>query len=123
MPTVIMADRTAMEQIMGNLLTNAVAYLAPAVLARSPSRGTLSRGHRLRGARQRGALPRTISQSFEPFRRVGRQDVPGEGMGLAYVQMLVRRHGGNPVPIRPGGRHHLYLTIAHQLTAGEVHVG
>ena len=31
---------------------------------------------------------------FAPFRRAGKQDVPGEGMGLAYAQMLVRRHGG-----------------------------
>ncbi len=31
---------------------------------------------------------------FEVFKRVGRQDTPGEGMGLAYVKALVKRHGG-----------------------------
>jgi signal transduction histidine kinase len=36
-----------------------------------------------------------VPRVFEPFRRVGRQDVPGEGMGLAYVRALVRRHGGD----------------------------
>jgi signal transduction histidine kinase len=42
----------------------------------------------------RGIATDDIPQVFEPFRRVGRQDVPGEGMGLAYVRALVRRHGG-----------------------------
>ncbi len=28
------------------------------------------------------------------FRRAGRQDVPGDGMGLAYVKALVKRHDG-----------------------------
>jgi len=31
---------------------------------------------------------------FAPFRRAGKQDTPGEGMGLAYVQTLVRRQDG-----------------------------
>jgi signal transduction histidine kinase len=43
----------------------------------------------------RGIAADDIPRVFEPFRRVGRQDVPGEGMGLAYVHALVRRHGGD----------------------------
>ena len=35
-----------------------------------------------------------MDKVFAPFRRAGEQNVPGEGMGLAYVQALVRRHGG-----------------------------
>ncbi|HEU0265224.1 MAG TPA: ATP-binding protein, partial [Geobacterales bacterium] len=31
---------------------------------------------------------------FELFRRVGTQDVKGDGMGLTYVKTLVKRHGG-----------------------------
>jgi signal transduction histidine kinase len=42
----------------------------------------------------RGIDKKDLHAVFELFRRVGKQDVPGEGMGLAYVQTLVRRHGG-----------------------------
>jgi signal transduction histidine kinase len=35
-----------------------------------------------------------IPKAFEIFRRVGKQDMPGEGMGLAYVKALVRSMGG-----------------------------
>ncbi len=42
----------------------------------------------------RGIAADEIDKVFAPFRRAGKQDVPGEGMGLAYVQTLVRRHGG-----------------------------
>ena len=32
---------------------------------------------------------------FELFRRSGRQDQPGEGLGLAFVRNSVRRLGGD----------------------------
>ncbi len=96
LPTVL-ADRTAMEQIMGNLLANAVAYLDPArpgeIVVTGERRPDVTVFHvRDNG---RGIAAEDIPKVFEPFRRVGKQDVPGEGMGLAYVQMLVRRHGGD----------------------------
>ena len=38
-----------------------------------------------------------IPKVFEVFRRLGPQETPGAGMGLAYVRMPVRRHGGDVV--------------------------
>jgi signal transduction histidine kinase len=35
-----------------------------------------------------------VPKAFDIFRRVGPQDVPGEGMGLAYVKTLLRLLGG-----------------------------
>jgi PAS domain S-box-containing protein len=125
LPTVI-ADRTAMEQIMGNLLANAVAYLDPdrpgAIVVTGERRPDVT-VFQVRD-NGRGIATDDIPKVFEPFRRVGRQDVPGEGMGLAYVQMLVRRHGGE---IRChstlGVGTTFTFTIAHQCAEGEAHAG
>jgi signal transduction histidine kinase len=92
----VIADRTSMEQIMGNILTNAVKYLAPdrpgevEITAECDDDETT---FRIRDNGQ-GIAEDDVPKVFMPFRRVGRQDVPGEGMGLPYVQALVRRHGG-----------------------------
>ena len=69
----------------------------PAAPARSSSQANAVPTSRSLHVRDngRGIAAEDIPKVFEPFRRVGRQDVPGEGMGLAYVQMLVRRHGGD----------------------------
>ena len=42
----------------------------------------------------RGMSKEDIPKAFEIFRRVGKQDAPGEGMGLAYVKTLIRLLGG-----------------------------
>jgi signal transduction histidine kinase len=118
LPTVS-ADRTAMEQIMGNLLANAVAYLAPGRPGEIVITGERHPSVTVFAVRDngRGIATDDISKVFEPFRRVGRQDGPGEGMGLAYVRMLVRRHGGE---IRChstlGVGTTFTFTIAHQIT-------
>jgi PAS domain S-box-containing protein len=93
---VIVADKMAIEQIMGNLLDNALKYLAPerqgdlTVVADQTDGETIVRVT----DNGRGIAQDDIPKIFEIFRRVGRQDVPGEGMGLAYVKALVRRLGG-----------------------------
>jgi PAS domain S-box-containing protein len=125
LPTV-RADRIAMEQIMGNLLANAVAYLDPDRPGEIVVTGERCPDVTVFHIRDngRGIAAEDISKVFEPFRRIGRQDVPGEGMGLAYVQTLVRRHGGD---IRChstlGVGTTFTFTIAHQLAEGEAHAG
>ncbi len=92
----IVADKTAMEQIMGNLLDNAVKYLEPGregILEITAEQGPAEATFHIRD-NGRGIAKDDMPKVFEIFRRLGRQDVPGEGMGLAYVKTLVRRHGG-----------------------------
>ena len=43
----------------------------------------------------RGIAPDDMDKLFVPFRRLGPQDVPGEGMGLAFARALLQRRGGN----------------------------
>lgn len=95
MPDVV-GDRVALEQVFGNLLDNAIKYLKPGVP------GQISVTSETRGKRVlirvndngRGIAAHDRRRVFELFRRSGEQDKPGEGIGLAHVQALVRRLGG-----------------------------
>jgi len=92
----VVADRTSMEQITGNILSNAVKYLD------SSRPGRIEVTAQANGAETtfcirdngRGIAAEDMGKVFAPFRRAGKQDTQGEGMGLAYVQTLLRRHGG-----------------------------
>jgi len=92
----LVADRTSLEQIFGNLLENAVKYLEPGrpgVITVSAERAGQEIVYRIRD-NGRGMAKDDIPKAFDIFRRVGKQDVPGEGMGLAFVKTLVRSLGG-----------------------------
>ena len=95
-PTIV-SDRLALEQVMGNLLDNALKYLDPG----RPGEITV-RAEEARGRVQitvsdngRGIDPKDHERIFELFRRAGAQDRPGEGIGLAHVRAMVRRLGGD----------------------------
>lgn len=92
----ICVDRTAIEQVFGNLLDNAVKFLEPGRTGRITI--TAERGERGAifhiGDNGRGIAAEDMGKIFEIFRRAGLQNVPGDGMGLAYVRALVRRMGG-----------------------------
>ncbi len=94
---VVEGDQIALEQIFGNLLDNAVKYLRPDVQGRISVTGeTLVDRVVIRIADNgRGLAQTDLVRIFELFRRAGEQDQPGEGIGLAYVQTLVRRLGGH----------------------------
>jgi len=94
----IESDRLSMEQIFGNLIDNAVKYLD----AGRPGEIVVS-GEDVAGGwvvyriadNGRGVAPRDHERIFELFRRSGRQDRAGEGLGLAFVRNSVRRLGGS----------------------------
>jgi signal transduction histidine kinase len=92
----VIADPLSIEQILGNILTNAVQYLDPNRPGEIEVKAieSLSETTFQICDNGQGIAEEDMHKVFEPFRRAGRQSVPGEGMGLAYVQTLVRRHGG-----------------------------
>lgn len=118
LPTLV-GDRMAMEQLLGNVIDNAVKYLDPSrpgiIRISAEEAGDEVLFHIADNGR--GIAPEESHKVFEVFRRAGRQDVSGEGMGLAYVKATVRRLGGRvwydsipgegttfhiAVPCRPG---------------------
>lgn len=97
LPT-IESDRLTVEQLLGNLIDNAVKYLDPA----RPGRIRIDGVERPDGTVEirvadngRGIAPRDLERIFELFRRAGKQDRPGEGVGLAFVRSGARRLGGD----------------------------
>ena len=92
----IVSDRLAVEQIVGNIVENAIKYMVPGRRGRIEVRG------RIEGARAifeiadngRGIEPRDHERIFDLFRRSGQQDQPGEGIGLAHTRALAYRLGG-----------------------------
>ncbi|WP_114228576.1 MULTISPECIES: sensor histidine kinase [Sphingomonas] len=95
LPT-ITQDRVVMEQIVSNLIDNALKY------------GVERGGHIRIDASQRGIMteltvaddgrgidPKDHERIFDLFRRAGKQDVAGEGLGLAHVRALAYRLGGS----------------------------
>ncbi len=93
----IYADRVAVQQIAGNLLDNAVKYLDPARPGHVEIWATVNEEETIFHVRDngRGIAEEDHERILQPFRRARNAfDVEGSGMGLAYVQTLVRRLGG-----------------------------
>lgn len=95
LPTVY-TDKSAVEQIVGNLLDNALKYLDRSRAGELEIGAEKGLSETIFWFRDngRGIAEEDLGKVFDLFRRAGKQDMPGEGMGLAYVKALVRRLGG-----------------------------
>jgi signal transduction histidine kinase len=94
---VIVSDRAAMEQIFRNILDNAVKYVAAGrpgeiEITSEPNNDEVTISHVHDNGR--GIAADDLMNVFEPFRRVGKLDIPGDGMGLTCARTLIRRLGG-----------------------------
>ena len=95
-PITIRCDRLRLEQVLVNLLTNAIKY--------SPAGGEVRVGAGIEGDwaaltvtdQGMGMRPDQLAAIFEPFRRVAPRSagIAGSGLGLAVSKRIVERHGG-----------------------------
>ncbi|EKJ97615.1 two component sensor kinase, partial [Bradyrhizobium lupini HPC(L)] len=94
----VVTDRISLDQILGNLLDNAVKYQMPGrplrLTARAYPAGRGAIAIEI-GDNGRGIGEQDLERVFELFRRAGEQDQPGEGIGLAHVRSLIRNLGGD----------------------------
>jgi signal transduction histidine kinase len=91
-------DKLSLEQILGNLLDNAVKYQDTSRPLRVMIRGRHVPGNRVVIEVEdngRGIADTDHERVFELFRRSGSQTSPGEGIGLAHVRTMVRSLGGD----------------------------
>jgi signal transduction histidine kinase len=102
---VVRADPTALERIIGNLVTNALRYgQAPIVVSAERSDHHL----RVRVTDQGGGVPDDfVPDLFERFTRSGRsaERIAGTGLGLAIARAYARAHDGDLLyaPAEPEG--------------------
>ena len=92
----IVSDRVAVEQILSNLVENAIKYLKPGKPGQVVVRAKREAGRVVYEVEDngRGIDPKDHERIFDLFRRSGAQDQPGEGIGLAHVRALAYRLGG-----------------------------
>ena len=93
----LLCDRVALEQILANLLENAIKYrhLSRALQVRVSAQRLGDRVMIAVADNGRGIDPRDKQRVFDLFRRSGAQDQQGEGIGLAHVRALAYRLGGS----------------------------
>lgn len=94
----VFTDRLALEQVLGNLLDNAIKYRHPDRPIQIEIKGRQERDGRIFidvSDNGRGIAPEDHDRVFELFRRSGNQNVPGEGIGLAHVRIMARNLGGD----------------------------
>jgi len=110
--TDVVVDRTVIERVIGNLLTNALHYGAPPI--RIVGRLTDRHLRIIVEDSGEGIDPQLIPYVFDRFRRSeasGRRKV-GAGLGLSIARSYARAHGGelllDPTG-RPGARFELVL--------------
>lgn len=92
----VIADRLAIEQVFGNLLDNAVKYLArdrPGRITVTGEERDATLVYRVTD-NGRGIAEHDLGRVFDLFRRAGPQDRQGEGIGLANVKAVIRALGG-----------------------------
>jgi len=92
----VVADKTFMRLIISHLIDNAVKYQGPGREGELEVSAEMANDQFIFHIRDngRGIAEEEMQKVFELFRRGGKQDTKGEGMGLPYVKTLVRRLGG-----------------------------
>jgi signal transduction histidine kinase len=94
----VVGDPRLLRQVLENLLSNAWKYTARCELARIGLGSRQQDGRQVFEVRDNGAGfdMRSADRLFGLFQRLHSQsEFPGTGVGLASVQRIVRRHGGD----------------------------
>jgi signal transduction histidine kinase len=96
LPGTVPCRRNEINQVLSNLIDNAIAYMG------AVDRRFIEIGGEVRGQQALcyvrdtgvGIAPEDHERVFQMFTRLGTVDAPGEGVGLTYVRRILRSHGG-----------------------------
>ena len=95
-PVPIRCDHLRIEQVLTNLVSNAIKYSAPGCGIEVTLEAVAGEIELRVADRGMGISSDDLARIFEPFRRVGLSNgnVPGVGLGLFVVRKIVEAHGG-----------------------------
>lgn len=93
---VVWGDRLQMQQMMQNLVSNALKYRKPdcPVIVRITAEQTGKFWKISVADNGPGIAPEYQDVIFQPLKRLHGQSVAGTGMGLAVCRKIAERHGG-----------------------------
>ncbi len=96
LPAGVPCRRNEINQVFSNLLSNAINYMGPTGRRFIEIGGTQAEDRVECFVRDTGIgiAPEDHERIFQMFSRLQAVDVPGEGVGLAYVRKILRSHGG-----------------------------
>lgn len=96
LPKAVPCRRNEINQVLSNLVSNAINYMGPTGRRCIEIGGTEADDQVECFVRDTGVgiQPEDHGRIFNMFTRLGAVDVPGEGVGLAYVKKILRSHGG-----------------------------
>lgn len=123
LPTIV-ADKTSMQQIFGNLIDNACKYNDPNRAGKLEIFAEECHGFTRFHVKDNGLgiKEKDFPKVFEIFKRIDPGATPGEGMGLAYLKKLVKRHRGDlDFTSQFGVGSDFFFTISHNLQDSGVH--
>lgn len=95
----LLADRAAVERILGNLIDNALAVARPDGQVLVEARAGMGSAVAIRVSDDGpGFPPGSLERAFDRFYRSNpARTGPGTGLGLSIVRALARAHGGDAV--------------------------
>ena len=91
-PVIVSADPALLHRLLANLLDNALKHLAPGVTIYMQLQAQAESGHLEIEDDGPGFPPEVIEHPFERY--VKGKESTGSGLGLAFVEAVVRAHGG-----------------------------
>jgi two-component system, OmpR family, sensor kinase len=109
-PLAIEADRTRLEQALGNLVDNALAHGAPPVTLSGMRRAATVELHVTDAGE--GFPPDFLPQAFDRFSQASAGDGgSGTGLGLAIVRAIADAHGGTATVGKRDGATDVWLAL------------
>jgi signal transduction histidine kinase len=93
-PLYVQADRVRVEQVIYNLLTNAIKYSRPETRIRIGAFQSAHFAQVFIADRGQGIPADQISRVFDRYFRVDSRRSSGLGLGLDIVKQIVQQHGG-----------------------------